>query len=121
MDSQTQSRIEADDKAVAIYHVVRRGEDFDHTAHILFELVQAAQRRQPGRKRSLYLDIEGHRNSEGGFDADTLELQKEFLIGFLAPFLSEIHGPLISVKNPQPQNNDIPETLVIQDRRGQSV
>ncbi len=111
------SRVEAGDQAVAIYHVVYSHEDFNHAAQALFELVQKAQRLRPGQQRKLFLDIDGHRNSQGGFDADMLELQQEFLIGFLGHFLSEIHGPLVSVKNPKPQDNDVPETLAIDDKR----
>jgi hypothetical protein len=84
-------------------------------AQAVFKLVQEAQRVQPGKRRKLFLDVEGHRNIQGGFDADMLELQKEFLMGFLIQFLSEIHGPLISVKNPHAQNNDIPSELEIRD------
>jgi hypothetical protein len=80
-------------------------------------LVRDAQERAPGQKRLLYLDIEGHRNSEGGFDADMLELQKEFLIGFLAQFLTEISAPLVKAENAKPQDNDIPPQLLIEDQR----
>ena len=41
------------------------------------------------------------------------ELQKEFGVGFLLQFVKEIHFPLISVENPNEQNNDIPEELQI--------
>lgn len=109
------SRVEAGKSAVAIYHVVYGNEGFQQAARVLFELVQRAQQLEPDKNRNLYLDIEGHRNTKGGFDADMLELQKEFLVGFLAPFLSEIHSPLISLKNSKPQNNDIPPAIIIQD------
>jgi hypothetical protein len=46
-----------------------------------------------------------------------VELQKEFLLGFLSPYLSEIYAPLVSVTNKKPQENDIPPTLIIQDKR----
>jgi hypothetical protein len=82
---------------------------------VLFKLIQRADRLQPGRKRVLVLDIEGHRNDQGGFDADMLELQKDFLLGVLGPFVSEIRAPLFQATNPHPQDNDIPPALVIQD------
>jgi len=112
-----QSRVETDDLSVAIYHVVYSHEDFNHAAQALFRLIKRAQRLRPGKRRKLFLDIEGHRNRQGGFDADMLELQQQFLIGFLGQFLSEIHGPLIKAKNPKPQENDIPESLEILDKR----
>lgn len=79
MKKNLQSKLESDDRAVAIYHVVYSHEGFEESAQILFKLVQRAQRVMPGKPRQLYLDIEGHRNSEGGFDADMLELQTVFL------------------------------------------
>src|SRR3972149_6969279 len=83
MGDNGQSRLEPTKDTVAIYHVVYEHEDFNHAANALFTLVQRAQHLQPGKKRKLFLDIEGHRNSKGGFDADMLELQKEFLTDFL--------------------------------------
>ena len=115
MDNNGHSRVAPGDKAVAIYHVVYSHEDFNHAAMALFELVQKAEHDQPGRNRNLFLDIKGHRNSEGGFDADMLELQNEFLLGFLCQFLSEIHSPLISVENSKPQIDDLPKQLDILD------
>jgi hypothetical protein len=117
MDRHRQSRVESSDNAIAICHVVYAREEFKESAQTLFKLVQEAQRLQPGKRRKLYLDIEGHRNSEGGFDTDMVELQKEFLLGFLSPYLSEIYAPLVSVTNKKPQENDIPPTLIIQDKR----
>ena len=65
------------------------------------------------------LDIIGHRNKEGGYDADMLELQKEFCIGFLMQFLTELHVPLGSVKNKDEQRNDVPARLVIENARNE--
>jgi hypothetical protein len=79
--------------------------------------VQTAQERNPGKKRVLYLDIDGHRTREGGFDADMFELQSEFLLGLLGPYLSEIHAPLMNVINPKPQENELPPALIVQDKR----
>lgn len=117
MTKNDRSRLELADRGVAIYHCVYAHEGFEESAQILFKLVRNAKERVPGKKRLLYLDIEGHRNSEGGFDADMLELQKEFLVGFLAQFLSEISAPLVKAKNTKPQNNDIPPELLIEDQR----
>jgi len=108
-----QSKVECDDRAVAIHHVVYSHEGFDESAQTLFKLVQKAQEIRPGSKRKLFLDIEGHRTSDGSFDAAMLELQMEFLVGFLARFLSKIHCPLMSVTNPKPQENEIPPELII--------
>ena len=37
---------------------------------ILVSLVYAAEKKEPGKPRTLYLDIDGHRNAQGRFDAD---------------------------------------------------
>ena len=115
MKTNGRSKIESDDRAVAIYHLVYAHEGFEESAQILFKLVQKAQRMKPGRKRKLFLDIEGHRNSEGSFDADMSELQTDFLMGFLSRFLSEIQAPLFSTANQYVQENDIPLELIIQN------
>lgn len=73
-----------------------------------------AQDKFPGDKRILYLDIEGHRNKKGGFDTDMLELQKEFLLGFLMEYLHEAKMPFASVENAKEQNNNVPRNLTIQ-------
>jgi len=43
-----------------------------------------------------------------------LELQKEFGLGFLLPYFTEVHFPLCSVTNTKEQNNDIPMEEEIQ-------
>jgi hypothetical protein len=96
MKMNHQSKLDSDDRAVAIYHVVYSHEGFEESAQLLFKLVQRAQRVMPGKPRMLVLDIEGHRNSDGGFDADMFELLTVFLPDFLARFLSEIYCPLLN-------------------------
>ena len=100
-------------EGVAIYHVVLAHEDFEQTAFILLRLLQKAQRMYPGQERSLYLDIEGHRNASGGFDRDMLELQSKFATEFLMPFLSRVIMPLATLENPQPQKDEIPDKLTV--------
>ena len=43
------------------------------------------------------------------------ELQDGFLLGFLSPYLSEIHCPIFNTVNPKSQKNDIPSVLIVQD------
>jgi hypothetical protein len=113
MDERKGTRIEGGDGAVALYHVVYGQEGFEEAARQLFTLVREAQAKFPNRRRSLFLDIEGHRNEQGGFDVDMFELQKDFLIGFLGQFLSEIYCPLTGVTNSKAQENEIPDHLDI--------
>jgi hypothetical protein len=99
---------------VAIYHVVYPEEGFEEAAEALFTLVRETEGTQPGKRRVLYLDIEGHRNTEGGYDDDMFELQCNYVLGFLMPYLAEAYLPLGShVTNPNPQRSDLPKQLVI--------
>jgi hypothetical protein len=121
MDLKKRAKIDAGDQFIALYHVVYRHETFEDAATMLFKLVQGAQKTYPNKRRVLYLDIEGHRNSQGGFDSDMFELQQDFLIGCLGRFLSEFHCPLINARNPKEQDNDIPPFLVIQAEEDQKA
>jgi hypothetical protein len=107
--------MEFKDGSVLIYHVVHEHEGFQQTAENLFALVNQAQAKFPNKRRVLRLDIDGHRNSQGGFDDDMFELQKEFLVMVLAPFLTEYHAPLFKGRNEKVQDNDVPERMVIRD------
>lgn len=98
---------------VAIYHRVMRRENFETAAKDLIGLLAEAQKTQPDRPRKLYLDIDGHRNEAGGFDADMLELQKEFGIEFLLQYFTEVHFPLGTIANQGEQNNDVPDHFEI--------
>jgi hypothetical protein len=107
---------------VAIYHSVFAEEGFEATASVLLKLVNAAQEKHPNRKRSLYLDIDGHQNDQGGFDKDMFELQRYFLLGFLMPYLNELYAPLIGVQNNKFQKNDVPAKLrFMNDLNGEDV
>ncbi len=112
MERKQKERIRSGGDTVALYHIIYQQEGFEESAQTLFKLIQRAQRLNPGKKRILYLDIEGHRNSDGSFDNDMFELQDEFLLGFLSPYLSEIHCPIFDAANPKSQKNDIPPSVM---------
>lgn len=97
---------------IALYHRVTPEDTFEVAAQMLFDLVLKAEADYPGQPRSLILDVEGHRNDAGGFDHDMFELQKDFLIGHLGQYLSELRTPLYHVRNPN-QVDELPEDLVI--------
>ncbi|MER8047828.1 hypothetical protein [Streptomyces sp. NPDC094032] len=99
-------------KGVAIYHDMKVYENFERCAHRLFEMVRWAQEESPGAPRRLYLDIQGHRNSAGGYDRDAIELMHDFGIGHLLRFLTELSTPLLRVRNDH-QCDDLPDFLVI--------
>ena len=106
---------------IAIYHRVYRRENFEKAAQDLIGLLYAAQCKKPDQPRALYVDIDGHRNEAGGFDADMLELQMEFAVNVLLPYVKELHLPLISVENPNEQKNDVPEKLFIQNPKMRGI
>lgn len=96
-------------KSTVLYHIVYEHETFEQAARALVDLVAFSERESSGAPRVLFLDIEGHRNPEGGFDHDMFELQKEFLIGYLLQFMTEIRTPLYHVRNTKGQRDDVPE------------
>lgn len=97
----------------AIYHVMKADEDFDTTAEMIYQMVQQAIREHPGTARHLYLDIDGHRNEAGGWDADAFEIQKEFLIGYMSPWLTAMSIPLGGFRSNGSQRDDLPARLLI--------
>lgn len=100
-----------DSDAIAIVHRVHPHEDFNRTAQILLLLLNKAQREHPGKRRCLHLEINGHRDSNGKFDHDMLELQSKFMSEFLIQFLTRVELPLCAIQNPNPQIDEIPESL----------
>ncbi|MEU7165324.1 HNH endonuclease [Streptomyces morookaense] len=102
-------------KGIALYHDMRVEEDFTKCATRLFSILKRAAAANPGAPRYLFLDVQGHRNAAGGFDADAFEIIREFLLGFLGPYLTEISTPLYRVRIPGPQREDVPDVLNIRD------
>jgi hypothetical protein len=103
------STIEERDGQVVLFHRVYAHEGFEESARAIFRVIQVALKAQPGKKRIFFLLIDGHRNAAGGFDAEMLELQGEFMFKHVMPFLTEIHIPLGAYRNSKPQRDDAPE------------
>lgn len=99
-------------QGVGIYHDMKVYENFERCAQRLFEMVRWAQKESPGAPRMLFLDIQGHRNSAGGYDHDAFELMQDFGMGYLLQYLTELSTPLFRVRNDH-QRDDLPATLVI--------
>lgn len=102
------------DNVVSIYHVIEAGDDFESAALSVFALLRESQDRYPDWPRVIYLDINGHEGDRAGFDGDMFEFQQEFMIATMGPFLTAVDMPLVSVWNPEPQRNDLPDQLMIQ-------
>ena len=101
------------DNTVSVYHIVEEQHDFDRASRDIFARLQEANQKFPDWPRVLYLDIQGHLDPHGRFDPDMVELQQEFLIEALGEFWTALDMPLVSVVNPRPQNNNIPDSLSI--------
>ena len=104
---------------IAIYHRTYRRENFETAVKDLIGLLYSAQQQNPNEPRSLFVDIDGHKNEAGGYDADMYELQKEFALEVLLPFVEELHMPLYSIKNTNEQKNDIPKKIVVSNARNE--
>lgn len=107
-------------KGTAIHHVVKEQDNFETTAKRIFLLIEEAQKNRPNSDRHLHLDIEGHRNENGGYDSDMFELQKEF-IGFIMPYIKSVNLPLWEMTNKKPQINDLPKFYIQEEKRGMKL
>jgi HNH endonuclease len=96
---------------ILLYHRIFPREGFEKSANVLIELVYGAQKHNPNQKRLLFLDIDGHRRKDGRFDAEMAELQLSFLAQFLIRYVTEIHTPLLDLRNKRLQDNNVPERL----------
>ena len=104
------------DNTVSLYHVVQAEDDFYQAAQDVFGAVKDAEERFPGWPRVFYLDIAGHTDPRHGFENDFVEFQQEFWFSAIAPFLTSFDLPLTgALINPDPQRNDLPDELVIQN------
>ena len=68
---------------IALYHRIYKRENFETAANDLIGLLYSAQEKQPNEPRTLFVDIDGHKNEVDGFDDDMAELQLEFGIKVL--------------------------------------
>jgi hypothetical protein len=102
------------DNVVSLYHVVEKDDDFRSAAGRVFGMIKEAQERYPDWQRVFYLDVNGHDGDRAGFDADFFEFQQEFMVVALGPFLTALDMPIVSVWNPEPQRNDLPDAIAIE-------
>ena len=102
------------DNTVSVYQVIAAHESFEEAATEAFRLIRDAQRQYPDWPRIFYLDIEGHKGEQKGYDRDFFEFQQEFWFSTIAHFVTAFETPLLGgLMNPAPQRNDIPDQLSI--------
>jgi hypothetical protein len=102
-----------------LFHRVFPREGFETSAQILFELAHHAQQHHPGRKRILWLFIDGHRR-RGKFDNEMFRLLL-FIARVFIQYVVEARTPMFRLKNKRWQNNDVPEGLVFFDKLDQQT
>ncbi|GIV57854.1 MAG: hypothetical protein KatS3mg042_0767 [Rhodothermaceae bacterium] len=104
------------DNTVALYHIVEPEDDFVKAASDVFALLKKAQETYPGWPRVFYVDIRGHEGPRYGFTEDFFEFQQDFWFATIAHFVTAFELPLTgALVNPNPQRNDLPDTLVIRE------
>ncbi|WP_237532731.1 hypothetical protein [Streptomyces sp. SID8352] len=100
-------------KPLALYHDMAVYENFERCAPRIFAVIHKAQEVKPDAPRILYFDVQGHRNSQNGYDRDSWEMVRHFLPEIALPYLTELHTPMYIAKNPRRQDNKVPADMQI--------
>jgi len=111
-----EAKIQEENGQIAIYHCVKKYENFNKAAEDIYNLVRKAQDEYPNQKRCLYLDIDGHRESDGTFDNDMFELLAHFLVEVIIPCITEIHQPFGIVKNEKQKDLEKPYLKILSNK-----
>ena len=102
------------DNTVSLYQIVSAEDSFDAAAAEAFSLLREAQEKYPDWPRVFYLDIEGQKGPQSGFNEDFFEFQQEFWFQTIAHFVTAFETPIVgALINPNPQQNDIPSELKV--------
>ncbi len=102
------------DNTVSIYQKVQVGDTFEDAVTEAFGYIRQAQESFPDWPRIFYLEIDGHTGDRHGYDDDFFEFQQEFWFSTIAHFVYAFETPLTGgLVNPKPQQNDLPDQLVI--------
>ena len=108
-------KVPIDPNNIVIFCKIKENEDFNIAAKRIYDLIYRMQEENPNKERTLHLEIEGHRNKEGGYDNDMFELQFHFLFKTMFQYLHALHMPLISVTNNKKQKQLPAESFIIAD------
>lgn len=98
-------KVPRNDKDIVLRCNISEKENFEQAAKKIYNLIYTIGKKAPKVPRTLIVEIQGHRNSEGGYDHDMFELQYEFLTKCILPFIHILHIPLISIENPNIQED----------------
>lgn len=108
-------KLNANIGANAVYHCVKKNDTFDKSAQDIYNLVVTTKNKQKNKEVHVYVDIDGHRNKNGGFTPDMFELQFDFLVQFLLKYVNSVTIPMGNFSNPQPLL-EMPDALRIDNQ-----
>lgn len=97
---------------VELHFTVKKSDTFESVTSRIFDLIANAQAKCPDQDRYLFIEIEGHRNKNGGFDKGMMKLQTHFLLGLVGEYVKGIKTPSYRFTNPKEQNNSFPKEPV---------
>jgi len=93
---------EENTQTVALYHNIEENKSVLQAVTNIWNLIRDAYTSDKmdvdADTLELYIDIEGHRNDEGGFSEDMYLMQKQLFINILPAFMDSIHFPLGDVE-----------------------
>ena len=100
---------------MGIYYCVGQYTQLTTAVFEIFDCIKAAQKNAPNKDRHLFIDIDGYLQGENKYQQEMYELELDFLLKmvFQNNWVKELSTPLIKVKNPNKQNNEIPEKIEI--------
>ena len=103
---------EENTQTVALYHEIEENKTVLQAVTNIWNLIQDAYTSDrmdvDADMLELYIDIEGHRNDEGGFSEDMYLMQKQLFINIIPAFVDTIHFPLGDVED---RDADLEEVL----------
>ena len=106
--------MEDNGKTIAIYHRVYSHETFETAIGHIHKCLVEAQKKWPNKPRHFLLDIDGHRQSDGAWDADMWELLFHVLMeGNYYKFFTTCYTPVAELKNTGSQVNEVPDEINI--------
>lgn len=106
-------KVPVDSNNIVITYRVKENENFETAASKIYKSIYRIQEQNPDKERTLIVEIEGHRNDQGGYDNDMFELQYEFLLKNMMQYLHALHIPLASLTNNKKQKDLPSDCLVI--------
>lgn len=97
------------DGGAVLYHRVLEHESVTEAANDIWNVIRMSYEKRNPDERTLILDIDGHRNSEGGFESPMYLFIKQVCVGILPAFVDEIKTPITRIESSSVTFNDVIE------------